>query len=107
MILLRLNHLVQPITSIIKLEAINNLSYQDYTFIIREDNNTKNYNLGICSILDAGLWGILHGLELAWRMGFWNIIIYFDSQVVVNLLANCYCHLHPCYSLIKLIYNIH
>lgn len=32
--------------------------------------------LGSCSVLEAELWGILHGLMIVWSRGFRNLVVY-------------------------------
>ena len=40
------------------------------------------------SVLEAKLWGIYHGLKLAWERGFRKIIVYSDSLIAINLLKD-------------------
>jgi hypothetical protein len=40
------------------------------------------------SMLEAELWGIYHGLKLAWERGFRKIIVYSDSLIAINLLKD-------------------
>ena len=42
--------------------------------------------LGICSPMEAELWGALEGLKLAWGMGMKQIILESDSAKIVGLL---------------------
>ncbi|KAL9449909.1 hypothetical protein AB3S75_011776 [Citrus x aurantiifolia] len=44
-------------------------------------------NLGTCSVLSAELWGLLHGLRVAWENGFRRIQVGVDNKSVVHLLA--------------------
>ena len=47
--------------------------------------------LGICNALTVELWGVLHGLNLAWELGFRKIILEIDSQVVTFVLNKKTC----------------
>ncbi|KAL4386745.1 hypothetical protein GQ457_09G012620 [Hibiscus cannabinus] len=44
--------------------------------------------IGVCSVVDAELWGVLVGLESAWSHGFRKIIIETDSLDVCRLLRS-------------------
>lgn len=41
-------------------------------------------NLGSCTVLAAELWGLCHGLELAWQQGHCLVEAEIDSQLVVS-----------------------
>ncbi|KAL9437497.1 hypothetical protein AB3S75_023376 [Citrus x aurantiifolia] len=43
-------------------------------------------NLGTCSVLSAELWGLLHGLKMAWENGFRRVQVGVDNKSVVQLL---------------------
>ncbi|KAK5772035.1 hypothetical protein PVK06_048296 [Gossypium arboreum] len=40
-------------------------------------------NIGLCSILEAEVWGVHDGLVLAWEMGAWRVILELDSKAVI------------------------
>lgn len=63
--------------------------------------------LGSCSILTVELWGILHGLRLAWSRGFRHIVVYTDSKTTVSLLTDGCCRTHFYYSLVEAIHSVH
>ncbi|KAL4388752.1 hypothetical protein GQ457_09G005630 [Hibiscus cannabinus] len=42
--------------------------------------------LGICSVIEAELWGIYEGLLVAWSLGLNRIIVEVDSADVINLI---------------------
>ncbi|KAH9716124.1 reverse transcriptase domain-containing protein [Citrus sinensis] len=44
-------------------------------------------NLGTCSVLSAELWGLLHGLRMAWEYGFRRIQVGVDNKSVVHLVT--------------------
>ncbi|KAL9462413.1 hypothetical protein AB3S75_000421 [Citrus x aurantiifolia] len=44
-------------------------------------------NLGTCSVLSAELWGLLHGLRMAWENGFRRVQVGVDNKSVVHLLT--------------------
>ncbi|KAL9409051.1 hypothetical protein AB3S75_047440 [Citrus x aurantiifolia] len=44
-------------------------------------------NLGTCSVLSAALWGLLHGLRMAWENGFRRVQVGVDNKSVVHLLT--------------------
>ena len=50
--------------------------------------------------MHAELWGVLHGLELAAKLGRDRIIIEADSMVAVNMILNGCPSTHPCQLLI-------
>ena len=45
-------------------------------------------NLGQCSVLEAELWGIYEGLNLAWEAGLRNIILESDSVKAVPMVKS-------------------
>ncbi|KAJ8763628.1 hypothetical protein K2173_003100 [Erythroxylum novogranatense] len=45
------------------------------------------YNIGICSVISAELWGILQGLQLVWNDGYRNVVVESDSNLAVNALT--------------------
>lgn len=82
-----------------------------YGGVLRDDlgNFICGYavNLGSCSILEAELWSILHGLSIAWNRGFRRIQVYLDSKIAVGLLSEgCY-KTNACHALVKAIQDVH
>lgn len=63
--------------------------------------------LGDCTVVEAELWGIFHGLTIVWGRGFRHIVVYSDSQVAVNLLVNGCHRTRPCAPLIDAIHRVH
>ncbi|KAL9457054.1 hypothetical protein AB3S75_006148 [Citrus x aurantiifolia] len=45
-------------------------------------------NLGACSVLTAEIWGLYHGLCMAWQRGFRRIWVEVDSKSVTQILEN-------------------
>ncbi|KAK4267298.1 hypothetical protein QN277_024096 [Acacia crassicarpa] len=45
-------------------------------------------NIGACTPLQAELWGLLDGLELAWAGGFRDVIVQADCLVAVRIIQN-------------------
>lgn len=45
-------------------------------------------NLGSCSVDEAGLWAVLHGLKLAWSLGNQELSLRPDSEQVVHWLSS-------------------
>ena len=45
-------------------------------------------NRGICSVMEVELWGMWHGLKIAWRLGYKNIILEPDSIVVIQMVTS-------------------
>ena len=43
-------------------------------------------NLGVCSVIKAELWGVLHGLRMAWDLGYRRIQVGTDNCSVVQLI---------------------
>ncbi|KAF7823498.1 putative reverse transcriptase [Senna tora] len=56
---------------------------------------------GSCDILVAEMWGIFHGLELAWNLGHRRVIVEADSLVVVNMMKQGCSASHPCSPLVQ------
>ncbi|KAH9730831.1 putative ribonuclease H protein [Citrus sinensis] len=44
-------------------------------------------NIGMCSVLSAERWGLLHGLRMAWENGFRRVQVGVDNESVVHLLT--------------------
>ncbi|KAF7812094.1 ribonuclease H [Senna tora] len=51
--------------------------------------------LGSCDMLLAKLWAILNALEVAWSMGYRNLVVELDSLMAINLLKNQIRDNHP------------
>ena len=47
-------------------------------------------NLGMCSVLSAELWGLLHGLKVAWDYGSRHLQVGVDNKNVVLLLERAH-----------------
>ncbi|KAH9699193.1 putative ribonuclease H protein [Citrus sinensis] len=45
-------------------------------------------NLGVCSVTSAELWGLFHGLSIAWQYGFRKVYVEVDSMCVMKLISN-------------------
>ena len=58
--------------------------------------------IGIADALRAELWSILHGLKLAWDMGFRRVILETDSQLAIHVISSRN-SLDPNYNLVALI----
>ena len=43
-------------------------------------------NLGVCSVIKAELWGVLHGLRMVWDFGYRCIQVKIDNCNVVQLI---------------------
>lgn len=59
-----------------------------------------------CGILEAELWGIYHGICIAWGKGLCNLVIESDSRMAIDMLNALKSHLLPHYSLIRGIRNV-
>lgn len=46
------------------------------------------HKLPACSVLDAEIWGIYHGLCIAWNTGYRRIVVESDSQEAIDLLIS-------------------
>lgn len=44
-------------------------------------------NIGICSVVQSELWGILHGLQVAKSRGFRHVRVDSDSAEAINLIT--------------------
>ncbi|XP_004301685.1 PREDICTED: putative ribonuclease H protein At1g65750-like [Fragaria vesca subsp. vesca] len=62
--------------------------------------NGFSAKLGIGQVLEAELWGLLKGMEMAWQHGCNSLEVEVDSLVAVKLVLSVIDHLHPLYSLI-------
>ncbi|KAH9804404.1 putative ribonuclease H protein [Citrus sinensis] len=45
-------------------------------------------NLGCCSVTSAELWGLFHGLSIAWLHGYRRVIVEVDSRCILQLVSN-------------------
>lgn len=45
-------------------------------------------NIGVCTSLQAELWALMDGLELAWSAGYKDIIVQMDCLVAVRIIRN-------------------
>ncbi|CAL1399589.1 unnamed protein product [Linum trigynum] len=52
-------------------------------------------NLGTCSAVQAELWGIYHGLGVAWQAGSRTLIVESDSQMALQLIEKRNDLVHP------------
>ncbi|CAL1363580.1 unnamed protein product [Linum trigynum] len=52
-------------------------------------------NLGTCSAVQAELWGIYHGLGVAWQAGSRTLIVESDSQLALQLIEKRNDPIHP------------
>ena len=44
-------------------------------------------NVGICSVLQAELWGAIYRLRLAWSMGYRRVILEVDNRLLVDMVV--------------------
>ncbi|PRQ16167.1 putative ribonuclease H-like domain-containing protein [Rosa chinensis] len=56
--------------------------------------------LGIGQVVEAELWGLLKGMEMAWQNECRQLKIEMDSLVAVKLVLSPIAHLHPLYSIV-------
>lgn len=52
-------------------------------------------NLGIATVTEAELWGLYHGLQMAWNVGCKKIIVEMDSLIVLQLMQKDLMETHP------------
>ena len=52
-------------------------------------------NIGFCSVTEAELWGMWHGLNIAWKMGIQKLILEADSQTAITLVLSQISDHHP------------
>ncbi|XP_062021310.1 uncharacterized protein LOC133737845 [Rosa rugosa] len=62
--------------------------------------NGFSAKLGIGQVIEAELWGLLKGMEMAWQNGCRRLKIEMDSLVAVKLVLSPIAHLHPLYSIV-------
>lgn len=78
--------------------------------VVRDANGCFLYGfaagLGSCSITEAELWAICRGLQLAQDRGLHQIAIETDSVVAKNLIVGDCSPLHPCFNLVKNIWDM-
>ncbi|CAL1355748.1 unnamed protein product [Linum trigynum] len=60
-------------------------------------------NMGTCSAIQAELWGIFHGLGLAWQNGSRTLIVETDSQLALQLIEKRKDPVHPLATLLTAI----
>lgn len=58
------------------------------------------------SATEAEIWAILHGLSIAWRKGFRNLLIESDSCIAINLLRDGVEAAHPLHDQIRSVLGI-
>ncbi|RYR05834.1 hypothetical protein Ahy_B06g085655 [Arachis hypogaea] len=58
-------------------------------------------NLGNCSIMHAELWAIIHGLNIATRNGYQNLVVESDSAAAIDFIKNGSFPGHHCAPLIQ------
>ena len=51
--------------------------------------------LGICSVVEVELWGVWHGLNVTWNLGYHRAILEVDSQAVTKLISLQILDFHP------------
>lgn len=59
-----------------------------------------SHKLEPCSVLEAELWAIYHGMSIAWGRGFRNLIVESESANAIKLLSNFSVDLHPLANLV-------
>lgn len=63
-------------------------------------------SIGIATSLQAKLWALYHGLNLAWNRGFRDVICYSDSQTAISLVKDQVPIFHHCAALIKSVQDL-
>ena len=63
-------------------------------------------NLGVCSVTSAELWGLFHGLSIAWLYGFRRVIVEVDSKCVLQLVSPSSPIINEHFSLIQAIQEL-
>ncbi|KAH9771139.1 putative ribonuclease H protein [Citrus sinensis] len=63
-------------------------------------------NLGVCSVTSAELWGLFHGLSIAWLYGFRRVIVEVDSKCVLQLVSHSSPIINEHFSLIQVIQEL-
>ena len=62
--------------------------------LIRDSNGNWlmgfTVNLGMCSVLSTELWGLLHGLRVAWGHGFRRLQVGVDNKSIVHFLERAH-----------------
>ena len=58
-------------------------------------------NLDKCNIMQAEMWGIFHGLQLAWQLGVRQVIVELDSMSAICFIKYGWPALHPASSLLE------
>ncbi|KAH9666870.1 reverse transcriptase domain-containing protein [Citrus sinensis] len=60
-------------------------------------------HLGVCSVLKAELWGVLHGLRMAWDLGYRRIQVGVDNCSVVQIIRENNAHVNEISNIIEMI----
>ena len=60
-------------------------------------------HLGVCSVLKAELWGVLHGLRMAWDLGYRRIQVGIDNCSVVQIIKENNAHVNETSNIIEMI----
>lgn len=59
--------------------------------VIRDENGSWmrgfSARVGRCSVLEAELWGVLHGLQAAWDLGCRKVVLEIDSAKAVKCIT--------------------
>ena len=63
-------------------------------------------NLGVCSVTSTELWGLFHGLSIAWQHGFRRVHVEVDSKCVLQLVSNPNTPVNKHFTLIQAIKNL-
>lgn len=63
-------------------------------------------NLGQDSVATVEMWGIWHGLQIAWNRGFRNILVESGSLLVINWILDGCERYHPCDNLRRSILSL-
>ena len=63
-------------------------------------------NLSVCSVTSAGLWGLFHGLSIAWQYGFHRVYVEVDNMRVMKLISNPNTLVNEHFFLIKAIQDL-
>ena len=63
-------------------------------------------NLGVCSVTLVELWGLFHGLSIAWQYGFRRVQVEIDSKCVMQLVSSSNTLVNEHFTLIQAIKNL-
>ena len=85
--MIRWKALIWPCVSLNTDGAMKGSGYAGAGGLIRDSNGNWlmgfTVNLGMCSVLSVELWGLLHGLRVAWDYGFRHLQVGVDNKSVV------------------------